>query len=388
MRLRPFLSLPCAAVLLLTLGLLLSFTFAAPHPLDDHFFYQKFTESLAAGHLDLRIPGFHGSDLLAAVWHLVSRSPISQIEFQILAALLIPFAAFFAGRALYTSEEDALILACILSMMPFILFVGLRGWTGPAYMCFMLLSIACIRRFPAVAGLCLALAILTKPFAIALLPLLLAMQPMHKKRLLLLSLGLPVLYFAVQYLQAGQILVGAHSGYNQFSVWQGPERILLNLAHSLQILFSVHNYYFADPALTGPGNLMHTSPLLVFLGLFVFLHPKEGGQPVPLRKELFLGAVLGIGLNVPLDHMDHFYMQAGILCFILAAVPLLRLYPLWIPLVLATLHFQWFYFYLQYRQVFLLDAFFFAVPLTTDFLFLCFCFLRRGKIWNLIRSSL
>jgi len=81
-------------------------------------------------------------------------------------------------------------------------------------------------------------------------------------------------------------------------------------------------------------------------------------------------------------------MQAGILCFILAAVPLLRLYPLWIPLVLATLHFQWFYFYLQYRQVFLLDAFFFAVPLTTDFLFLCFCFLRRGKIWNLIRSSL
>jgi len=380
MRLRHLPSFSWAVVGLLSGGVLLSFLWASPYPLDDHFFYQSFVEALAAGKLDLTIQGFHGSDFFAAIWHLVSRSPISQIEFQIFSAVLVPLCAFLAGRTLYKSDSEALLLSGVFAMMPFILFVGLRGWTGPSYMCLMLLSIACARRFPVVSGLLLAFAILTKPFAIALLPLLLVLDPSGKKWFrrtsFLCAIGIPVLYGVLQYLQAGQLLVGSHSGFNQFTVWQGPIRIVLNLAHSLQILFSVHNYYFVDPALTGPGNMMHTTPVLVFLGLFALLSKGTSDQPVSVRKALLLGAVIGIGLNALLDHMDHFYMQAGILCLILAAIPLLKKYPLWILFVLATLHFQWFYFYLEYREVFQLGTPFFLVPLLTDVVFFLWCLLH------------
>lgn len=374
MRLRYLPSFPWTVVGLLSGGVLISFLWASPYPLDDHFFYQSFVEALAAGKLDLTIQGFHGSDFFAAIWHLVSRSPISQIEFQIFSAVFVPLCAFLAGRTLYRSDTGALLLTGVLAMMPFVLFVGLRGWTGSSYMCLMLLAVACARRFPVASGFFLAFAVLTKPFAIALLPLLLVLDPSEKKwyqrTSFLCAIGIPVLYGAIQYLQAGQLLVGSHSDYNQFTVWQGPTRIVLNLAHSLQILFSVHNYYFVDPALTGPGNMMHTTPVLVFLGLFALLSKGASDQPVSVRKALLLGAAIGIGLNALLDHMDHFYMQAGILCLIFAAIPLLKKYPIWILFVLATLHFQWLYFYLEYREVFQLSPHFFLVPFLTDIIFL------------------
>jgi len=368
-------------VALLSAGLLVSLLRATPYPLDDHFLYQSFIEALAGGKLDLTIQGFHGSDFFAVPWHLISKSATSQIEFQLFAALLIPLSAFLAGKTLYRSNADAIFLTCVLAMMPFVLFVGLRGWTGSAYMCLMLLSIACARRIPIMAGILIAFAILTKPFAIALLPLLLVLNPSKKKRLLLFAVGIPVLYVALQYLQVGQVLVGAHSGYDQLSVWQEPQRIFLNLAHSLQILFSVHNYYFVDPALTGPGNLMHTTPLLIFLGLFGLFGKGTSDQSSSIKKVLLFGAIIGIGLNAALDHMDHFYMQAGILCLIIAAIPLLKKYPLWIPIVIATLHFQWFYFFLQYGDLFQLDISFFLVPTIIDLIAVLYIVLNPKKLW-------
>ena len=145
--------------------------------------------------------------------------------------------------------------------------------------------------------------------------------------------------------------------------------MFLNAAHSIQILFSVHNYYFIDPAKTGHGNMLHTSPLLVMLGIFALIAHKEYFKNAWFALSLFLGFAIGIGLNIALDHMDDFYMQTGVYFIMFAALPVLKKYPLWIPLVLATLQFQWLYFYLQFGKVFALGPSFFVVPVLVDIAF-------------------
>ncbi|MBT3293351.1 hypothetical protein HN512_02535 [Candidatus Peregrinibacteria bacterium] len=376
-------------VFLLMLFILLTFTQTSPFPLDDHYLYQRFVETLASGRLDLSIHGFHGSDFFATIWYLIHKSSIAQIEFQIFSAILLPFFAFLAGRTLYKKDSLALIFTIVLSMMPFLLFVSLRGWTGPAYWNLMLLSIAASRRYPWISAFFLSFAILTKPFAVALIPLIFVLQ---SKKIKISSRIAPFLligvicfaYVAIQYFQVGHILVGAHLDIDHRSVWQGPSRILLNIAHIPQIIFSIHNYYFPDPSLTGAGNLMHTTPLLIFLGLLsLFSTPKTEWRYI--QRALIFGVIIGFGLNVLLDHMDHYYMATGILCILIASIPELMRRKIWIPLVLATLHFQWFYFYLEFRHIFSLEQSFFMVPLLVDSLFLIICIKNRRIVYDTLR---
>jgi hypothetical protein len=237
-------------------------------------------------------------------------------------------------------------------------------------------------------------AMITKPFALALLPIIILFTPqdstswIRRHKTILLGLCIPLIYVAIQYLQAGHLIVGAHPDLNHANVWQGPERIFLNIAHAFQILFSIHNYYFPDPSLTGAGNMMHTTPVLIFLGLFGLLAPRGFFRSRALPIALLTGALIGLGMNALLDHMDHFYMQASVLLLILAALPVLKKYLLWIPLVLATLHFQWFYFFLQYRNPFSLELGFFTTPAILDILFLTWCITHYRKIKELLLTSL
>jgi len=378
-------------VSLLSLGLGAGLLTAVPSPQDDQAYYQQFTEALAQGRLDLSIPGFHGSDFLAVPWYLLTGSSIAQIYSLIFLCLLLPPAGFLAGKALYGSDWHGVMLASIVALMPFISFVCLRGWTGPGYWFLMLMTVYAAAKQSRWTGPLWGLSILTKPFAVALLPLLVYLAPKGKpaQRYAAIGFGLAIVagYLLIQIAQTGHILVGAHTEVTQTSVWQGPARILLNLAHSLQILFSVHNYYFPDPALTGPGNMLHTTPLLIFLGLFGLLAPNRYFTNKQLPRALLLGALIGLGMNALLDHMDHFYMEAAVLIFILASLPILRAHRLWIPLVLATLHFQWFYFYLQYRPGFQLTSYFFLTPLIIDACFLVWCVGNRRDVWNLLKFS-
>ncbi|MCK5016286.1 MAG: hypothetical protein KAS32_04365 [Candidatus Peribacteraceae bacterium] len=378
---------PWPIILLLTIGLAVGMYSATPLLLDDHFYYQKFINTLAGGKFDLSILGFHGSDILAVPFHWIRKSPISQIEFQALCSLLLPLLAFLAGKSLFRSNIHGILLSVIITMMPFISFVYLRGWTGSSYMCLMLLTIYGASTKAKWTWLAWSFAILTKPFAFALFPLIVTLTPKSKsifKRWKQVILGLSVVltYLIIQYIQAGHIVVGTHSGVTEINVLQGPIRMLMNTAHSLQILFSVHNYYYPNPALTGAGNMMHTTPILIFLGLFNLLAPTKDSSSRSLNRALLAGALIGIGMNIPLDHMDHFYMQAGILIMIIAAIPMLIKYPIWIPIVLATLHFQWLYFYLQFQNTFQIGNVFFTVPLIVDILFLLYCLLNYKKIIN------
>ncbi|MBI3331453.1 hypothetical protein HYZ99_00660 [Candidatus Peregrinibacteria bacterium] len=324
---------------------------STPRPLDDHFFYQRFVEALARGDLDLSIPGFHGADLFAVPLYWMTQSPIAQIYAQMVLACLIPLAGFLAGRALFKSVAAGILLSSILAMMPFISFVSLRGWTGPGYFVLMLLTLWLGSRGSLWTVLTFGLAILTKPFAIGLLPLLLVIAPQKQSlwiryRHLLGAAVLVAFYLGIQYVQAGRIFVGAHSETTVTGIWQDPYRILLNLAHAVQILFSVHNYYYPDPALTGPGNLMHTSPVLIFLGLFWLFSPtgkglrtedlgKKSLSPqsyfLSPRGAILIGALLVFILNALLDHMDFFLVPAVVdACFIIfCLVSLPRLRSMW-----------------------------------------------------------
>ncbi|MBU1122985.1 hypothetical protein KJ652_00155, partial [Patescibacteria group bacterium] len=64
------------------------------------------------------------------------------------------------------------------------------------------------------------------------------------------------------------------------------------------------------------------------------------------------------------------YMQAGVLLLIIASLNALKKHPIWIPIALATLHFQWFYFYLAFSERLMLTEMFFGAVVVVDLLFL------------------
>jgi hypothetical protein len=380
-----------AYLAILVSGVALSMIMATPHPIDDHFAYQRFIEALAGGVFDLSIPGFHGMNILTVPWYLISRSEIAQIEFQMLAGVLLPFCAYLAASSLFGSRWHGMIFATIIALMPFLSFSALRGWMVAIYNCLFFLTIYGAVKNAKWTWFTWGFSIISLPFSLALLPLLVVLTPvkyvkkdlfayLHHYRYIVYGLLIPAVYVLIQIAQVGQVNVGVHEEFNQWTIWQGPERMFLNLAHSLQIMFSVHNYYFIDPAKTGHGNLMHTTPILIFLGLLAFCNAKTYFKKQSLPLALFLGAVIGIGLNVMLDHMDDFYMETGIFFIILAALPVLKSMPVWIPLVLATLHFQWMYFYLQHGSTFQLDYWFFVVPLVVDVCFIGWCIVHVNDI--------
>jgi len=381
-------------IALLTLVTVIAFVSATPFPMDDHFFFQQFIETLAAGKLDLSIPGFHGMNILAVPWYLISRSPIAQIEFQMFSGMLLPLCAFLAAWKLFKSLWHGIIFATIIALMPFHSFSSLRGWMVATYNCLVFLTIYGAAKGARWTWLPWGFSIISLPFSVALLPLLLYLTPSApgkawwwRYRQIWYGLLIPVVYVLLQYVQVGHINVGVHQEFNEANVWSGPGRMFLNAAHTLQIIFSVHNFYFVDPALTGQGDMMHTTPVLVFLGLYALFQPKHFFTERGLPLALLLGSVMGIGLNVALDHMDDFYMQTGIYFMMLAALPVLKKQPLWIPIVLVTLHFQWMYFYLQHGAVFQLGPLFFLVPATVDVVFAIWCVVHRENIWQWCRAT-
>ncbi|MFH1670678.1 MAG: hypothetical protein ABIA92_03765, partial [Patescibacteria group bacterium] len=215
-------------------------------------------------------------------------------------------------------------------------------------------------------------------------------RPTEGKKLLryqalLVGISIPVLYVIVQYLQVGHVIVGVHPELNEATVWQGPMKVLMNLAYALQVLFSVHNYHYPNPGGTGHENLLHTTPILMFLGLFAFLSPSKFFPDRRLFLALLMGAAIGFGMNAIVATMNEYYMQVGMLLVIIAALPVLKKYPLWIPVVLATLHFQWFYFYLAFSERLQLGPLFFSAPSVVDLLFLAWIsqhFLASSKTQN------
>lgn len=363
---------------------------ATPVPQDDHFHYQQFIETLAAGKLNLSIPGFHGTNILSVPWYWVTHSPLTQIHVQMVAGVLLPLMAFLVAKGIFRSHTEGILFASIIALMPFLSFLALRGFRVAFYDLLFFLTILGAIRGVWWTGIVWAFALTSYPFAIALLPLIIVVWPKQEKRpwwrgwavVIGTGIGLAALYVLVQFFQIGGINVGVHEEVNALSIWQGPKRIFLNAAHAVQILFSIHNYYFVDPVRTGHGNMLQTSPVLIVLALFALFAPRDYFREKLLPLALALGAFIGIGLNILIDRMDHFYMETGVFFLILAALPVLRKYPVWISIVLGTLHFQWFYFFLQHGEVFQLGWWFFAIPAFVDLCFIVYVFSHWRALWK------
>ncbi|MFA7681748.1 MAG: hypothetical protein WCX61_01835 [Candidatus Peribacteraceae bacterium] len=380
---RTDMALVWGAVLLLTAGLGVSFIGLTPSPDRDFFFYQAFVESLASGTLDLSIPGFHGSNIFAVPLYWITHSSLAEIELQMIYAILLPVSAYLAGASLFRSRWYGLVLAGIVTMSPFVSMISGIGYTAAGYWVLMLITLYGAGERKWWTGIAWGLAILTKPFALALLPVLWIYRPEQgslwkRHHIILLGLTIPVLAALFQYVQAGHVIVGVHPELNEASVWQEPMKILLNAAYALQILFSVHNYHYPNPGGTGHENLLHTTPLLMFLGIFALIAQRQYFTERKLPAALLIGAILGFGMNAVVATMNEYYMQAGMLLLILAALPVLKKYPLWIPFVLATLHFQWFYFFLAFGERLHLITIFFAAPIVVDMLFVIW-FLQQWR---------
>lgn len=367
---------PLVHVALLTLVVAWVFVRASIAPQDDHFLYQAFIESLAAGRLDLSIPGFHGASFLAVPLHLLTGSPLTNIHFQIFCALCIVPVGYAAARALLRDTFLAVLWAYVLALSPFFFYYGLRGFTVPSYVLFIHLTILLRARASAWAWLPLSLCILMKPFAVALLPLFLVWRP-AQERAHGLSRGwlqglfaclLPAAYIVAQFAQIGRIIVGVHAdlGVSNVFLWS---RFPLNAAHGVQMLFSIHNFYFPDPAKTAMGNLVQGSPLVLFLGVLALLYlPAFWARDRRLGSALLLGCVIAYVLACALDHMDNFYLQMTVILLSLAALPVIAQWKRLLPLLLATYHFQFLYVYLATAGVFFTDYSLFAIPLIVDIL--------------------
>lgn len=341
-------------------------------PQDDHGHYSRFIDALANGRLDLSIPGFQGSSFLATPFYLLM--PVYELNayFQIACAFLLPLAAYFAAKHTLRDRLQSVLFAYAMALMPFFYFMAFQGFTFASFTLLSLITIGLRGRGSAWAWLPWAFAILTKPFAIALLPLFLFWKPtVHESFLrkgwvqILLMLPIPAAYVIAQYFQVGHIIVGAHPEITQSNVflwWRAP----LNAAHGVQMLFSVHNFYFPDPSKTGQGNLVHSSPILMLLGVFSLLYPRQFWKDIRLARAIGVAFLIAYTLAALLDHMDHFYMEMSVLILALAGIPLVLHYRLLIPIVLVTFHFQFFYLYLSWRGTFFPDYSIAAIPLFID----------------------
>ncbi len=371
--LRRFFSSPLLHLLLITgvIGLIFSRTNILPQ--DDNGHYQQFIETLAAGTLDLSIPGFHGASILAVPLYLITHSPLTNVWFQMFCAILIPAAGYWASRGILRDRMESIFFAYALALMPFLFFPAFRGFTFASFTLFLLLTLGLRTRGSAWAFLPWSISLLIKPFSIALLPLFFLWDSKGKKKRFLsrgqwqflLAMLLPALYITAEYLQIGRIIVGAHADIDQTNVflWQ---RLPLNALHGIQMLFSVHNFYFPDAAKTGFGNLTHSSPVLMLLGCFSFLYPKGLWKDERLARVLGLSCLLAFIIAAALDHMDHFYMETAVILLTLAGIPMIMKYRLLIPLVLITFQFQFFYLYLMWMDVYFPDFSLFLIPIVVD----------------------
>lgn len=368
-----------AIVAALTLAQAFVLLSATPHVDRDGRFYQAFAEALAQGKLNLAIPGFHGAGFFAGVWHLLWPSSLSHIYFQMFCALLIPALAFIAGRSIFRDDLAGFLFAVGAMMMPFWWLISLIGYTGASYTCALLITLIGAAHRQRWTFLPWAVAILIKPFAVVLLPVVIVLmrgarkKSKKKDRLLtaqiVLAFLLPALYALTQYLQVGHLIVGVHPQFSESNILQDPRKIFLNLALALQMLFSVHNYHYPDPRGTGHDNMLHTTPLLIIFGLIAIAERKTYFKDPKFAIALLMGAIGCFVLNAVVGTMDPYYMDAGVLLLVIASLPFLVKNPIWIPLVLATFHFQWFYAALRYQDLLHLGFGPFVMPAIVDLIF-------------------
>lgn len=344
--------------------------------MDDGFLYQRFAETLVKEQrLDMSIPGFHGPSFFAALIYWLTGSSYSINYFEIITALLTIIFIYLAAKEMFRSQLLGILASYLYVLAPLHYFPAFRGFIWASFLFFIVLTFYLLYKKPRFSFLPLGLALITKPFAICLLPFFIYKR---KFKQFLLALIFPALYLAIQISQIQRVMIGAHQDLTASQLFN-LRRFIPNLFYAFQNYFSIHNYSPFQPL--HYMDMIHLSPFVSFLALLAILYPKKYFRDLKLYYTLITFALFSLIIPASFHHLDMYYLTIFNLSLIfLALLPLTEHERLW-PLAVISYAFQFFYTYLSYRGTFWDSPVIFLIPLTT--FFICLIYNFRSKILKL-----
>ena len=349
-------SKPIFHISLLTFLLLILFLFTSIPIPDNNFVYQKFTENLAAGKLDLTIQGFHGADFLAVPIYLIFKTHLSVIYLDLLLALLCVPMFYLLGKELFQSKKLGIFLAYAYVLMPLDYLNGFRGDHHIAFIFFFALGLYLILKKSWWSVLVIGFSYIIKPYAIFAAPFF-WYKKLYKQ--FFASFIIPVIYIALQLYQKSQLIIGDHENLTAITLFS-LKKFVLNLVYALQNIFSIHSFSpFSKSYLT---DMSHITPIIMFLALIAVCrechssynscHPDESQDPIDKRHfiAIILTAFLGLIIPCAFEYLDLWRLIVFYLMIIILALPVLQEYLYLLPVTVGLSGFQFFYAYLAHQN--------------------------------------
>jgi len=339
--------------LLIILLLILFLTTSIPVP-DTNFVYQKFTEELSDGKLNLNIPGFHGADFLAVPIFLIFKTHLAVIYLDLFLAFLCVPMFYLLGRELFQSKKLGIFFSYAYVLMPLDYLNGFRGDHHIAFIFFFVLGLYLILKKSWWSTLVIGFSYIVKPYAIFAAPFFWA-QRQYKK--FFASLIIPIIYLSVQLMQKSKIIIGDHPDITPTTLFS-LKKLFLNLIYALQNIFSIHSFSpFSKVYLT---DMSHITPVIMFLAIIAIwrqCHPesRESGVKDPVYdKKLFLATIITaiFGLIIPctFEYLDLWRLIVFYLMIIILALSILQNYLYLLPITVGLSGFQFFYTYLAHQS--------------------------------------
>jgi hypothetical protein len=362
------------------IGLLAAnFKLSSP-PMGDAIAYQVFIEDIFKGKLNFSLGGFQGSSLPAILLHKIFPSAHSFSLTQLFFAILLIPLIYIVTKRLFNSNFFGVVTALFVAMNPEIIFSGFFGYPQAVFHFLTLLTLLLVLSKNKYSFIFLGWSLISKPFSAALFPFFL-----YKKQLRQYLGGLIIggFYLFIQYLFLGRIMIGVHPEIQVASVIR-PARFLYNLASAPPLLFSIHNYLVFSE-ITTIGDRFQTSPFLVIFSIFSAIYLSRMYKSKKVFKTLVWFALLSFLLPASLSYLDTNYLQTFIFAVILLSLPFFKKYPIFLPITVATLSYQYLFTFIAEPSIwpppqgYLL----FSIPIIG---FLISCYLVKESLLAVITS--
>ena len=318
----------------------LLFIFGNITPLDDAFLYQSFAEKIVnQGEIDLSIAGFHGADFFVAIIYFFTHSSFSVYYLDIILAILSIPLFFLVFKKIFNNALLGLLVCFWYMMSPHIYTNAFRGGHQTSFLFFTLLGLFFLFYKPKYSFI-FGISYIIKPFSIALAPIFL-----YKKQYkqLLLSFIFPITYMITQYFQIGRLIIGSHSDL-AVGILFSFKRFVLNIVYAFQNYFSIHgfspinNVYFDD--------MIRISPLITFFAIFAIFYHKQFFKNTKFYWFVLLSTTIGFVIPTSFFRFDYNYYLIFDLTLVLLSLPPIIKYYKFLPLIVFSLFFQFFYSFL------------------------------------------
>lgn len=238
--------------------------------LDDGFYYQRFAERLINDHtIVAESNAFHGLSFFAALVYLVTGSSNSIALTGIIFAILnIPM--IYLTTKSFFDEEAGRISVILYMLSPLLYIVPLRGLTESGLVFFVLLMLYLVKKESKLSILSFIMACAIKPFAICLIPFLLAQfyRPIRKENaryhLTIISIAavggiILFLLFRVVYDVNISFWLSGIFGFNKFfGKWY---------------LYFIRGLFSTAQSSTN-WSMLYPSPIVTFIACYMLLYPR------------------------------------------------------------------------------------------------------------------